>query len=146
MTNHSFEAVVESEGPGAFVEVPLDVPAELGRKRAPVIVTVNGHTFRTTVAVYGGRYYLPLNRSVREASGISVGDAAVFAIESDDAPREVEVPKELADALAKDDAARSAFQALSYTHRREHAAYVSEAKKTETRVRRAQKTVEALKN
>jgi hypothetical protein len=146
MTTHNFDAVVQTEGPGTFVEVPLDVPALFGRKRPPVVVTVNDFSFRTTVAVYGGRYFLPLNKSVRDGAGIAPGDELGVTIELDDAPREVDIPAELAAALDVDEPARAAFDALSFTHRREHAEYVAEAKRAETRRRRALKTIEDLKS
>jgi hypothetical protein len=60
-----FEAVVGTEGQGTFIEVPLDVPAVFGRVRAPVRVTVNGWTWRSTVMRYGERYYLPVNPANR---------------------------------------------------------------------------------
>jgi hypothetical protein len=77
----TFEAVVETEGPGAFVEVPFDVKAEFGRARAPVTATVNDHSWPTTVAVYGGRYYVGLRREVREAAGVKPGDSVSVTLE-----------------------------------------------------------------
>jgi hypothetical protein len=71
MTVHRFETVLGAEGSGVFIEIPLDVPALFGRARPAVRVTVNGHPFRSTVAVYGGRYYLPVKRALREAAGVA---------------------------------------------------------------------------
>ncbi len=70
----TFEALVETEDEGVFVELKFDVRAEFGQARPPVNVTINGHTWPSTVAVYGGRSYLPLRREVREAAGIAAGD------------------------------------------------------------------------
>jgi hypothetical protein len=92
MAGARFEAVVGSEGTGTFLDVPLDVPAVFGRVRAPVRVTVNGHTWRSTVMRYGERYYLPVSRAKREAARVAAGDTVTVALESDDAPRTVEVP------------------------------------------------------
>jgi hypothetical protein len=57
MATHRFETVLQIEDSGVFFEVPLDVPAVFGRARAPVRGTINGHPFRSTVAVYGGRSF-----------------------------------------------------------------------------------------
>ena len=99
----AFRATVEREGTGTFLRVPPEVVAELGtRKRPPVRVTVGGHTFRSTVAVYGDDFYLPLNAANREAAGVAAGDAVDVTIELDEEPRVVEVPDDLAVALAAD--------------------------------------------
>jgi hypothetical protein len=77
-----FEALVETEDEGVFVELKFDVRAEFGGKaRPPVNVTINGHTWPSTVAVYGGRYYLPLRREVREKAGIAAGDTVTVTLE-----------------------------------------------------------------
>jgi Domain of unknown function (DUF1905) len=77
----TFDAVVETEDEGVFVELPFDVKAEFGRARAPVNVTINGFTWPSTVAAYGGRYYLPLRRGVRNAAGIAPGDRVSVTVE-----------------------------------------------------------------
>ena len=69
-----FEAVVETEDEGVFVVLPFDAKEEFGHGRAPVNVTINGVTWESTVAAYGGRSYLPLRREVREAAGVAPGD------------------------------------------------------------------------
>jgi hypothetical protein len=145
MEAQRFEAVLQAEGPGVFIEVPLDVPAVFGRARAPVRVTINGYRYRSTVAVYGGRYYLPVKQAVREAAGVAAGELVVVELEPDEAPREVEVPDDLAAALAADERAAAAFERLSYTHRREHVEWVTEAKRPETRRRRVAETVARLR-
>src|SRR5919206_911818 len=99
MASERFETVVGTEGAGTFTPVPLDVPAVFGRVRAPVRVTVNGHTWRSTVMRYGADYVLPLSRANREAAGVRAGDAVTVALAADDAPRTVEVPADLAAAL-----------------------------------------------
>ncbi len=96
MTTHRFETVLEAEGGGVFFEVPLDVPETFGKARAPVRGTINGQPFRSTVAVYGGRSYLPVNRALREAAGVAAGDAVVVELEADDQPRTVDPPPDLA--------------------------------------------------
>jgi hypothetical protein len=144
MADARFETVVGREGTGTFLEVPLDVPAVFGRVRAPVKVTVNGHTWRSTVMRYGERYYLPVNRANREAAGVAAGDAVTVDLESDDAPRTVAVPDDLAAALDKAPGARAAFDGSSFSHRREWVEWVTEAKRPETRERRVRGVVEQV--
>ena len=141
-----FRATVELGGKTATgIEVPDDVVAALGPgSRPPVTVTVGGHSYRTTVARMGGRFLVPLSAENRTAAGVAAGDQVDVDIEPDTAPREVEVPADLAEALAGDDAARVTFDGLSYTHRKEWVRWVEEAKKADTRATRLAKTVEAL--
>jgi hypothetical protein len=144
MASERFETVVGTEGAGTFLEVPLDVPAVFGRVRAPVRVTVNGHGWRSTVMRYGERYYLPLNRANREAAGVAAGDTVTVLVESDDAPRTVDVPEDLAAALDAGPGAREAFEAASISHRREWVEWVEEAQRAETRSRRVRGVVEQV--
>jgi hypothetical protein len=146
MAVHRFETVLGAEGSGVFIEVPLDVPAVFGRAKPPVRGTINGHPFRSTVAVYGGRSYLPVNRKLREAAGVAAGDAVVVELEPDDQPRTVDPPADLADALAADPEAGSAFAGLSFTHQREYAEWVAQAKRAETRRRRVEQAVAMLRD
>ncbi|HEY4727097.1 MAG TPA: YdeI/OmpD-associated family protein [Actinomycetes bacterium] len=146
MATHRFETVLTAEDGGVFFEVPPDVPAALDRARAPVRGTINGQPFRSTVAVYGGRYYLPVNRALREAAGVAAGDAVVIELEADDQPRTVDPPPDLAGALAADPEARAAFDGLSFTHQREYAQWVAEAKRQATRRRRVEQAVQMLRD
>jgi hypothetical protein len=139
-----FETVVGAEDGGTFIEVPLDVPAVFGRVRAPVRVTVNGHAFRSTVMRYGDRYYVPLNRANRAAAGVEAGDAVAVALASDDAPRTVEVPADLAEALDAAPGARAAFDGAAFSHRREWVESVTGARRPETRERRIGRVVEQV--
>jgi bacteriocin resistance YdeI/OmpD-like protein/uncharacterized protein DUF1905 len=143
---HWFQAVLGGEeGERPLVELPFDVKAEYGSARAKVKATVNGVEIRTTVAVYGGRSYVGFRREFPDAAGIAIGERVSVRIEPDEGPREVVVPADLASALGKDAAARTAFDALAFTHRKEYAAWVSEAKRPETRVGGVQKTIEMLR-
>jgi hypothetical protein len=117
-----------------------------GAKRFPVVATVNGYTWRTSVVRMGGEFIVGLNRAVREAAGVEAGDTVQLELELDTKPREVEVPPALAAALAADDAALAAFEKLSYTHRKEYARWVAEAKRDETRDRRVAKTIDELRD
>jgi hypothetical protein len=145
MATHRFETELQAEGSGVFFEVPLDVPAVFGKARAPVRGTINGHPFRSTVAVYGGRSYLPVNKALRGAAGVAAGDAVVIELEAD-RPRTVDPPPDLAAALAADPGARAAFDGLSFTHQREYAEWVAEAKREATRRRRVAQAVEMLRD
>jgi hypothetical protein len=140
-----FESVVELGGKTATgIVVPDEVIAALGTsKRPPVTVTVNGHRYRTTAVRMGGRYLVPLAAEHREAAGVQAGETVVVDLEPDTAPREVELPADLAEAM--DDAARAAYDGLSYTHRKEWVRWVEEAKKPETRTSRIEKTVTGLR-
>ncbi len=142
-----FSATVELGGKTATgIEVPAGVVTALGTGgRPPVTVTIGGHTYRTTVARMGGRYLVPLSAENRTAAGVAAGDRVEVDIEPDTAPRQVDVPADLAAALAGDDAARATFDGLAFTHRKEWVRWVEEAKKPETRATRLAKTVESLR-
>jgi antitoxin component of MazEF toxin-antitoxin module len=140
-----FESTVELGGKTATgIQVPDEVIEALGAsKRPPVTITINGYTYRTTAVRMGGAFYVPLAAENREAAGVAAGDAITVDIENDTAPREVTLPDDLAAAM--DDAARTAYDGLSYTHRKEWVRWVEEAKKPETRATRIEKTVAGLK-
>jgi len=139
--------VLEPRGPAAAVVLDDAQAAALGggRKAFPVRVTVNGHTFPGRVARMGGENLIGLSKAVRAACGVEPGDEADVVVAPDDAPREVEVPEALATALAGDEEARRAYEALAYTHRKEFARWVAEAKRPETRERRVAETLTMLR-
>lgn len=127
------------------IEFPAKIVDALGGgKRPPVRVTINGHTFRSTVAVMGGKYMLGLNADVREAAGVAGGDVIDVVAELDTAPREVMVPPELSKALAKNPKAKAVFDQLSYTKKRLHTVPIESAKTDETRKRNLDKAMAAL--
>jgi hypothetical protein len=134
-------------GPAAAVVLDEERVAAVGEgaKRFPVLATVSGYTWRTSVMRMGGEFLVGLNRQVREQAGVRAGDRVAVRLELDTAPREVDVPEPLAAALAADDVARAAFEAMAYTHRREFAQWAAEAKREETRQRRVAKAVEMLR-
>lgn len=126
------------------IQVPDDVVEALGSgKRPPVVVTVGGHRYRTTVAPMGGSYWIPLAAEHREAAGVAAGQEVAVDLELDTAPREVPLPDDLAAAM--DDAARATFDGLAPSHKKEWVRWVEEAKRPETRTTRIAKTVEGLK-
>ena len=136
-----------ARGPAAAVILDAGQVAAIGEgaKRFPVRATINGYSFRTTVTRMRGEFLLGLNREVRQSAGVEAGDSVEVAIDLDTAPREVEVPEALAEALAGDAAASAAFNALSFTHRKEYARWVAEPKREETRDRRVAKALEQLR-
>jgi hypothetical protein len=135
-------------GPAAAVVLDDQQVSEVGEgaKRFPVCATVNGYTWRTSVTRMGGDFLVGLNREVREQAGVKAGDMVEVKLELDTAPRKVEVPEALEAALAKDAKARSAFDALAYTHRKEYARWVAEAKREDTRQRRVSQAIEMLRD
>ena len=127
------------------ISVPDDIIEALGGgKRPPVVVTIGGHTFRTTIAPMGGQFLLGVNAENRAAAGAAAGDELDVEIALDTAPREITAPDDLAAALNADAKASATFDSLSYTHRKEWVRWIEEAKKAETRQARVEKTVATL--
>jgi len=116
-----------------------------GAKRFPVVAEINGYAWRASVTRMSGEFLLGLNRAVRERAGVQPGDRVEVALELDTAAREVAVPDALAAALARDRVARSAFDALAYSHRKEYARWIEGAKREETRRRRVAQALEKLR-
>ena len=127
------------------ISVPAEAIAALGgKKKPPVIVTINGFAYRSTVAAYGDAYMIPLSQERRVAAGVEAGDTIEVTLELDTEPRTVEIPDDLAAALAAKPGARAAFDKLAYSARKEHVRQVVEAKAQETRERRIAKIVAGL--
>ena len=141
-----FKATVPLGGKTATgIRVPPEVVEDLGsHKRPPVRVTIGKHTYRTTVAVMGGEFMIPLSAENRKGAGVAAGDKVDVGIELDTEPREVNVPPDFAEALGRGSNARQHFDALSYSHRRRYVMSIEEAKTAETRQRRIAKAVEKL--
>lgn len=147
-TSHTFRTTLQaSGGNNVAIVVPDDVVAAFARgRRVPVVVTIDGgHRYHTTIASMGGRFLVSFNAATRRATGRGAGDEVEVRLDVDDAPRVVEVPDDLAAELARDDAARVAWDKLSYSHQRAHAEAVTGAKAAETRARRVAKVLDALR-
>lgn len=142
MTEIRFKSVVTREGEGCFLPLPFDPKPVFGRIRAPVVVTVGSHSWRSTIAAMGGPPCLPLRRSNREAAGVAEGEEVEVLLVADTAPRTVDLPPDLEAALTP--AAQAGWDRLSYSHQREHAEAIKGAKRPETRARRVAKAVEML--
>jgi hypothetical protein len=147
LTGVRFRTTVELGGKTATgLQIPDDVVAALGSGKRPAVrITLGGHTYRTTVASRGGRFLVPLSAENRTAAGVSAGDEVEAEIQVDTTAREVSVPADLADALARDSTAQRFFDDLSYTHRKEWVRWIKEAKKPGTRSTRIAETIDALR-
>ena len=139
-----FEGTLErNEGGGSYIRLSREVSERFpGRGVLRVKGTVNGIPVSTSLmAMGGGTRCFGVHKATIERGGFAVGERLRVVAEPDDAPREVAVPADLARALGP---LRAAFDALSYTHRKEHAQAILEAKKPETRARRIEKAVEMV--
>ena len=144
MTSRTVKVTVLSDGSMSALPVPFDPKEVFGKVRAPVKVTLNGHTFRSTLASMGGVALVPLRRSNREAAGVEGGQLVEVTFELDDEKREVKPPADLVKALKASPPAWERWRELSFTHQREYADAVEEAKKAETRARRIESAVRAI--
>jgi hypothetical protein len=142
-----FTAELESSGKNtAGFVVPADVVEALGGGGHPkVSVTVNGYTFRTSIARMGGRFLLGFSAERRTAAGVTPGQVLDVEVELDTAPRELDVPEELAAALAADAKAKEFWDTLSYSKQQWHVLQVTSAKTDETRDRRIEKSIGMLR-
>ena len=138
--------IVVNDGGGAWVEVPAKAITGLGGGgRIPVQATFDGVAYRGSIASMGGCMALGILKSIRSELGKGAGDSVTVTLERDTAERTVDVPEDLARALAEA-GLREAFDGLSFSHRREHVNAINDAKKPETRARRIAKALEMLKS
>ncbi len=144
---HTFTATIENPGGGgAFVRVPFDVEAAFGSKRPKIKATIKGEQYRGTLVRMGSDFHMLLIlKGIREKIGKTFGDAVRVTVEEDVAPRVVQVPPDLMKELKKDKTAKSLFEGLSYTHRKEYVRWIEEAKRQDTRRARVLKTMEMLR-
>ena len=142
-----FYSVVQLGGKTATgIPVPEEVVTSLGSsKRPPVRVTINGHTYRSTLASRGGQFMLPISAENRASAGVAAGDEVEVDIELDTEPREVTVPPDLAEALERDVVAKRYFEGLSYSQKQRHVLPIEQAKTAETRQRRIDKALSMLR-
>ena len=147
MSATTFRTVVLLGGKTATgIRVPPDAVAKLGAGKKPAVrVTIGAHTYRSTVAVMGGEFMIPLNAENRGAAGVSAGDDVDVRLELDTEPREISVPADLARALDEDSDARRFFDGLSYSQKRWFTLGIEEAKTDATRERRIAKMVGMLR-
>lgn len=141
-----FRATVSLGGKNATgIRVPSEFVDALGSgKRPAVTVTINGYSYRSTVAVMGGEYLLPVSAEVRAGAGVAANDEVEVELALDTQPREVDVPTDLAAALHASPAALECFTSLSYSNKRRIVLQIDGAKTAETRQRRIEKVVAGL--
>ena len=137
----TFKTTIFRDGSTSFIPVPFDPKPVFGKVRAPVKVTVNGYTYRSTIASMGNGPCIPLRRSNREAAGLEGGETLPVTLELDTEKREVKPPADFVKAMKASPPAWERWRELSYTHQREHVDAIEEAKKPETRARRIQAAV-----
>lgn len=142
-----FHSTIHSSGKTATgLPIPTEVVESLGAGKKPAVrVTINGYTYRSTVATVDGRFMVGVSAEVRERAGVVAGDDVDVDIELDTEPREVTVPPDLAEALDRDADARRFFEGLSYSNKRRVVMPIEEAKTPETRQRRIDKAVSMLR-
>jgi hypothetical protein len=129
------------------LEVPPEVVEGLGGgKRPAVTITINGHSWKSRVAIMRGRYLIGLSIANRRAAGVVTGDEVEVEVEIDAEPRVVVEPADFARALDADPIARTAYDRLSYSRKREHVLAIESAKKVETRIRRIEKALATLRD
>ncbi len=138
---------LQPRGPAAAVVLSDAEVAQVGEgaKAFPVVATIGDYSWRGRVTRMDGEFLLGLNREVRTGAGVEAGDSVAVRIALDAAPREVEVPEALAAALEGDAEARQRYDALAFSHRKEFARWIAEAKRDETRDRRVAQALEMLR-
>jgi hypothetical protein len=145
----TFTTTLAKRGPGVAIILDDGQAAAVGEgegaKRFPVTATINGYTWRSTVVRMRGEYVLGLSKDVRGLAGVAADDQVQVALALDRAERTVQLPPALAEALGRYPDASAAYDRLAYTHRKEFANWVTEAKRDKTRERRVAKTLEMLR-
>jgi hypothetical protein len=142
-----FKTTLDSAGKNAAgFRVPPEIVEALGKgKRPPVVVTINGYSYRNTVAVYGDEFLIGVAQEHRAPAGVRPGDEIEVDLVLDTAPREVEVPADFAAALDATPEAKAFFEGLSYSNKRRYTLSIEDAKSEETRRRRIEKSVSQLR-
>ncbi|MFF2555198.1 YdeI/OmpD-associated family protein [Nocardia sp. NPDC058058] len=141
-----FKTEVEPPEPMRGLEVPPEVVEALGEgARPPVTITINGHSWRSRIALMRGRHLIGLSHANRQAAGVEIGEQIEVEVELDTEPRVIEEPSDFAAALDADPIARAAYDNLAPSRKREHVISIESAKKPETRQRRIEKAITALR-
>ena len=141
-----YDTTILQIGNNTGIEVPAAVIEALGGGKKPaVVVTIGSFSYRSSVAVMGGKYLISLSAERRAASGLKGGDLIQVDLQLDTTPREVKVPDDLAAALAAEPEAKAFFDRLSYSNQSRHVLSITDAKTPETRQRRIDKVMEMLR-
>jgi hypothetical protein len=145
MISKTFQATIVREGSMCFIPLTFDPKSVFGKVRAPVKVTLNGYTYRSTIAAMGGPPCIPLRRSHREAAALAGDETLEVRLDLDTDKREVKPPADLVKALKAAPPAWERWRELSYSHQREYVEALAGAKKPETRARRLESAVQAIR-
>jgi hypothetical protein len=145
MASKTFKTTIVRDGSACFIPLTFDPKPVFGKVRAPVKVTLNGYTYRSTIAAMGGPPCIPLRRSHREAAGLEGNETIDVRLDLDTEPRVVTPPADLTKAL-KAASAWDHWKAMSYSHQREYVEAIEEAKKPETRARRLDGAVRMIRS
>jgi len=140
----TIRAQIVRDGSACFIPLDFDPREVFGKLRAPVKVTLNGYTYRSTIAAMGGPPCIPLRKSHREAAGLEGGETILVRLDLDTEPREVTPPEDFVKALKAVPSAWKRWEDLSYSHQREHVEAIEGAKAAETRARRIAKAIEIV--
>ena len=141
----SFTTTVFQSGNNTGIVVPDEIVEQLGKgKKPPVKVMINDHTYRNTVAVYGGQFMIGISADNRSKANVKGGDKITVTLELDIEPREVILPSDFEKALSNNTAAKIFFESLSYSNKRHYVLPIGQAKTGETRQRRIQKAISDL--
>lgn len=141
-----FTTTLQGSGNKVGIEVPEDIVKALGAgKRPPVVVTLNGKSYRSSIAVMGGLNMIGVSAANRDLTGTSAGDTVEVDLELDTQPRTIDVPADLASALDAEHEARTFYESLNYSSKRRYVEPIADAKTAETRSRRIGKVVADLK-
>lgn len=142
----NFTTTIQGSGNKAGIEVPEEIVTALGAgRRPPVIVTINGQSYRSSIAVMGGKNMVGVSAANRQLTGVSAGDTVEVGLELDTEPRVIELPEDLAGALGSEPEAQAFYGTLNYSSQRRYVEPITDAKTPETRARRVAKAVEDLK-
>lgn len=140
----TFKTTIVRDGSMCFLPLPFDPKPVFGKVRAPVKVTVNGYTYRSTIASVGNGPCIPLRTSNREAAGLKGNETLPVALDLDTEKREVKPPADLVRALKAKPPAWDRWQELSYSHQKENVDAIEQAKQADTRARRIEKAVRLI--
>ena len=142
-----FKTKIIQSGNNTGISVPEKIIESFkAGKKPPVKITLNNYTYRSTVAVFGGKYMVSLSSEHRKNAKVSGGEEAEVTIELDTEPRTVELPAGLEKALKKNSAARKYFETLSNSRKKYLVLQVNDAKTEETRMRRIEKIIGLMNN
>jgi hypothetical protein len=144
MASKTFRTQIVRQGSMCLIPLTFDPKTVFGKVRAPVKVTLNGYTYRSTIAAMGGPPCVPLRRTNREAAGLEGGETIEVRLDLDAEKRRITPPDDFIRALKSTPGATDRWRELSYTHQREHVEAIEGAKKAETRARRIEAAIRII--